>query len=45
MMRDNSVRYGEKEKDTLKKKTTHWFSEWAVKTEIINTSLEFVAFF
>jgi hypothetical protein len=38
-------RYGKKEKDTLKKKTTHWFSELAVKLEIINISPEFVAFF
>jgi hypothetical protein len=50
MMPDNNVRYGEKEKryvekDMLKKKTTHWFSELAVKLKIINSSLEFVADF
>jgi hypothetical protein len=32
-------------RDMLKKKTTYWFSELALKLEIINSSLEFVAFF
>jgi hypothetical protein len=34
----NRFRYG-------KKKTTHWLSELAMKLEIINSSLEFVADF
>jgi hypothetical protein len=45
MMSDSYVRYSEKEKDTLKMKTTHWFSELSAKPEIINILPKFVARF